>query len=233
MTLATLAKSLEGKGVVARSIPFSSYIKQRHIMDLVIVSGCRPDLLIRTLFSINEHMRFEFDNVFVNLDPWPDDQDLEYTEGFILNLYPDAIINKPARPNFCSAVKHLWSQVRSSHAFHTEDDWIWDKNYEIGDLQSSFGMTKFKSEQNGGRHDYGTSPCVITKEFAHEMSAALDINYDPEKQYKIDKNIQDIVARHGVRCLEDSNVIDIGREWRESKGIVKQVIDYQSHWIKE
>jgi hypothetical protein len=205
-------------------------------MDLLIVSGRRPDLLEKTLSSIKNNIDVGFSNVLVNIDPWAgDEHDHKLTKSVILKYHPTAIINEPQVPNFCQAVKFLWTNVKSDYAFHTEDDWIWNqkftKDYFVNGLQQ-VGMLRFVTKENRAFDKYGTSPCVMTKHFALETGVLLDINLDPEKQIGSNTMLQEVVTKHKAVCMHGRGIsaVDIGRNWRRKKGIEKTIVSGKSVW---
>lgn len=205
-------------------------------MDLLIVSGRRPDLLEKTLSSIKDKINVDFSNVLVNIDPWAGgEKDHKLTKSVILKYHPGAVVNEPIEPNFCQAVKFLWSNVKSNNAFHTEDDWVWNQkfteDYFVNGLKQ-VGMFRFVTKENHGYDRYGTSPCIITKEFAHAASKTLDITKDPEKQVGYNVELSTLVETHGVVCMHDKGIsaVDIGRDWRENRGIAKEFVDGNSVW---
>ena len=209
-------------------------------MDLLIVSGRRPDLLEKTLRSIQNNFDINFSNVIINIDPWAgNEEDHKLTTDVTLKYHPAAIINEPKEPNFCQAVKFLWTSVKSQYAFHTEDDWIWNQklteDFLIEGLTNA-GMFRFVTEQNKGGNRYGTSPCVMTKDFAHEAGNALDITLDPEKQYDgRNKKLVKIAKKHNVVGMSSKGIsaIDIGRNWRKERRIHKTLVHGKSIWTKE
>lgn len=208
-------------------------------MDLLIVSGRRPDLLEKTLSSIKNKINVDFSNVLVNIDPWAgDERDHQLTKSVILKYHPSAFINEPKEPNFCQAVKFLWTNVKSDYAFHTEDDWIWNqtfsKDYFVNGLQK-VGMFRFVTKENRAFDKYGTSPCVMTKQFAHATGKTLDINLDPEKQIGSNTELTNVVNSHNVVCMHSKGIsaVDIGRNWRRAKGIDKKIINGNSVWVNK
>jgi hypothetical protein len=203
-------------------------------MDLLLIAGRRPDLIETTLTSINEKVNVDFVNVIVNLDAWAGNEiDHQKAKDVILRFYPNAEINEPKTPGFTKAVKYLWSSVKSDYAFYTEDDWIWNVELDQKDLiNTGSGMLRFNNIHNEGREDYGTSPCVITKTFAHEASSVLNLNLDPEKQIRSNPQLFNIVNTHTVKNLTKYGICitDIGRDWRDERDIVKVVKDRKSIW---
>ena len=203
-------------------------------MDLLLIAGRRPGLIEQTLISINEQVNINFKNVIVNLDAWAGNEiDHKKAKDIILSFYPHAEINEPETPGFTKAVKYLWSSVRSDYAFYTEDDWIWNVKLEQQDLiNKGCGMLRFNSIHNEGKDYYGTSPCVLTKSFAHEAASVLNLDLDPEKQIRSNPQLNNIANIHTVKNLKKYGICitDIGRDWRDEHNIVKVVKDRKSTW---
>jgi hypothetical protein len=202
-------------------------------LDLIVTATRRPDLIKQTLLSIDKHFLFEFENVFINLDPlFGTEKDHLLCIENIKKIHPNAVINEPATANFCAAVKYGWSCVTSSHALYTEDDWLWKRSYDKEFLtRKNVGICRFNCKENLDRIRYGTSPSVITKQFAHEASDTLDIRYDPEKQYDINEDLKRVVEKHGVDLFEEIGLYDIGRRWRLKRNIKKVIDNRQTTWV--
>ena len=203
-------------------------------MDLLLIAGRRPELIEKTLTSINDQIDIVFDNIIVNLDAWAGDKhDHQKAKDIILSFYPNALINEPAVPGFTKAVKYLWSNIKSDYALYTEDDWIWNVSLNQGDLiNQDCGMLRFNNIHNEGKDYYGTSPCILTKAFALEASAVLNLDLDPEKQIRSNKALAQIANKHKVKNLKKYGICitDIGREWRNERNIIKVVKDRKSTW---
>jgi hypothetical protein len=207
-------------------------------LDLLIVSGRRPELLSSTLESIDKKIDVVFDNVIVNIDNWVgSENDAEKTKSIIKSYYPYALINEPSVPNFCQAVKFLWENIKSDYALHTEDDWNWIDSFSKDELvkeTKGYGMARFKSKENAGGNIYGTSPCVITREFGHDVSKYFDVSLDPEKQFRQGNlKFRSAVKKYRTKCIKrsDPSIVDIGRTWRDDRKIEKIVTGAKSSWI--
>lgn len=96
-------------------------------IDITIVSGCRPDLLERTLASFHDGLfrNFEIGGVYANIDPvFGGESERHQCRAAILDRFPKAVIREPEQASFGAAVKHVWGQTGLGTVFHLEDDWL-------------------------------------------------------------------------------------------------------------
>lgn len=96
-------------------------------LDVLIVSGARPELLSRTLKSFQENLfvNFELGRCYVNIDPFEGGAD-EITEcrKLIGDYFSNPVVRSPPERDFTKAVKWLWSKPENPYCLHLEDDWI-------------------------------------------------------------------------------------------------------------
>ena len=96
-------------------------------IDLLLLCGARPQLLLQTLqsFSHNVFCNFRILNVFANIDRFMgDDKEVSEVEALILSYFAKAIIYKSDEPSFTKGVMRLWSLVSTDYCLHLEDDWV-------------------------------------------------------------------------------------------------------------
>lgn len=181
-------------------------------IDVTILGGSRPDLLIRTLDSFQEKLmkNFEIGNVFVNLDLFGGN---EFERGDCAHIvkkhFENPIIQSPEYSSFGLAVKSLWSKPTSQIFLHMEDDWIFNTSIMPADIDNLFdSKTKQVALHFGRYHRYlpgrfhwakksyfgldifpdlkrpvfATSPSFIESNFARQCAALMNPNLDPEKQ---------------------------------------------------
>jgi hypothetical protein len=85
---------------------------------------------------------------------------------------------------------------------------------------------------------FGTSPRFLEGDFARRCAALMDPDLDPEKQMRPPGNRALISFLQAYRCrfltptTGDEVITDIGREWRDARGIEKVVAKGESHWIR-
>ena len=100
-------------------------------IDLVMICGRRPSLLLQTLASFGARMfpYFRFANVIVNIDPFMGDEAAgNDCEDLLRKAFaPSAAqvhIFRPETAGFSAAVQRAWRATKSDFVFHMEDDWI-------------------------------------------------------------------------------------------------------------
>lgn len=83
---------------------------------------------------------------------------------------------------------------------------------------------------------FGTSPRFLDPIFARKNSELMNPELDPEKHMRpgFNNDLFKYIAPYRafiVKGFDQPNVIeDIGREWRDIRGITKKVINGVSHW---
>lgn len=86
---------------------------------------------------------------------------------------------------------------------------------------------------------FTTSPCIMSAKFAKLISDSLDPNFDPEKQMyngtnpSLQRKLNNM--RNELIYGKKSKYIieDIGRAWRNKRGIEKIIVNGKSEWIKK
>lgn len=85
---------------------------------------------------------------------------------------------------------------------------------------------------------FATSPCFMTGAFARESGKLMDPNLDPEKQFSDGRNrdllnyASGFLNRLYFGETSDDVIKDIGREYREESGLVKNIENGQSVWTR-
>ncbi len=85
---------------------------------------------------------------------------------------------------------------------------------------------------------FGTSPRFLEGNFARRCADLMDPALDPEKQMRPPGNRALIAYLQEHRCrfltpeAGDEVITDIGRDWREVRGIKKIVVDGASRWTR-
>lgn len=202
----------------------------------------RPELVDRTLDSFQQNMT-NFDmkssTLYINVDPAPSNSSIKPREVVdVARKYFGVVLeNIPEQPNFCSAIKWLWDQG-DGYILHFEDDWelfltvdlqvmlaiIQDKNlYQLR-------LTKYLKKS--ATKKYGLSPCLVDPLFRQIVSQNLDRTMNPERQLL---NVHQWgLKNHCSETIEaypkgQIVIRDIGREWREDRGLNKHVDE--NHFI--
>lgn len=240
----------------------------RHVgIDVTLVSGCRPDLLRRTMESFQERVfqNFKIANFRINIDPFGGDEaDRERCRKIALQHFPDAKITEPSTPSYGQAVKTLWASVSSDFALHLEDDWIAlepitpemvfalfhegtasvklnnkELHWDGRELRTRIEKIKFAGFTIWHRRvpSFGVSPGFFRGEFVRRYSTFIDPDLDPEKQQRthINRPLTKFTSRFDCRVLpgqlRPEIIQDIGREWRQDRGMEKVVRRGRSVWM--
>ncbi|MFD1326691.1 hypothetical protein [Mycoplana ramosa] len=96
-------------------------------IDVCLIAGRRPDLLLRTLGSFNKQLfqNFKIQRFIANIDPiFGDEADQKSCVDIINDLFPNAEISTPDKAGFTAAVRRNWSKIKAPLALHLEDDWV-------------------------------------------------------------------------------------------------------------
>ena len=204
-------------------------------IDLLLVSGSRPQLLERTLDSFGKNLlsNFEVSTVYANIDPFEGTaEDTQSCADLIRERFPACHIRAPDTCSFTGAVKWLWSNTSAAAALHLEDDWVIDREVRPEDV---FNIGR---KYNYDRPIFTTSPSFLERSFAHECASKMRLDLDPEKQLYGDRNpeLGQYTKTFRSRLLGvggDFWISDIGREHRQASNLKKTLIDGQSHWIRD
>lgn len=199
-------------------------------IDLTLVCGARPQLLLRTLESFSDKVfqNFAVGQVIVNIDQvFGGAEQAEECCSIILKRFPNAQIFRPQTASFGAAVKRLWMATDTRHVLHLEDDW--EILHEVGpeDLAPlsapDVGMLQLAIETREKYGDeflyitkrkrilgfeiysrrvnaYGTSPRFIKSGLCKRYGELLKPNFDPEKQVYKNKNKKLSTAHEAWKC---------------------------------
>jgi hypothetical protein len=80
-----------------------------------------------------------------------------------------------------------------------------------------------------------TCPSFFRGSFLRGAADLLDLSYDPEKQFfsQVNRPLESYVSAFHNMMIGDAPdyyITDTGREWRESRGIEKYILQAQSYW---
>ena len=153
-------------------------------IDLLLVSGSRPQLLERTLDSFGKNLlsNFEVSTVYANIDPFEGTaEDTQSCADLIRERFPACHIRAPDTCSFTGAVKWLWSNTSAAAALHLEDDWVIDREVRPEDVFPHFdNMTRQIAFLTREKNWKGSSP--FHYEWSRRPIAGLNIgrkyNYD-------------------------------------------------------
>lgn len=238
-------------------------------MDICLVAGRRSELLMRTLESFEARVFRHFDiaNCYANIDPiFGDPEEGDKTAAVIRSFFPDAHIRRPETPNFCAAVKHIWSASQSGFVLHLEDDWVVNedlnpeqilplfdnasiKQVSLNNFHKQWNFKKGPFHHNWRRRKFmgvrfktgpafpcfTTSPSFLCGDFARASSALMDQQFDPEKQFynNLNMELQSFVKPYSNFIYGEGKpfiITDIGRDWRDERKIDKTFENGASVW---
>lgn len=121
-------------------------------------------------------------------------------------------------------------------SFHTEEkNWDVKKNGHLHRKNEYFRLAGVKLPKFTRRPIFTTSPSILRGPFARACAGLMDGTKDPEKQFYSDVNLplQAYVCKYDNYIFSPQNkpvIKDIGRNWREEKGIKKIIRDSSSFW---
>lgn len=155
-----------------------------------------------------------------------------------LHLEDDWILHRKIEPSDIAPFRHddKLAQICFNHA---DKRWpITQKGpYAYARKRLTFlGLnTPFKS---GRIPIFTTSPSFLRGTFARHCAAIMDDRFDPEKQFyrSVNPALERYVADFRSMVIGDAPdypVKDIGRDWRNARGISKQYANWQSVWAVE
>ncbi len=219
-------------------------------IDLTMTAARRPDLLYTTLssFSTNLFSRLPVRTFFINIDPiWGSMEQAAETERIARSFFGSVLVRTPETPSYAGAVKWLWSQPETDWFLHLEDDWILSHKISLRMLQrqmqnSSTGEIKIANWTRLRRRrktiDLGVFPVFVRTSFARAASAHMNADLDPDKQFRngTNPNLESAVSKwravHFGNLFTKETAIDIGRTWRDKRGIEKRIVDGISVWTE-
>ena len=211
-------------------------------IDVVLIATLRPDILRLTLESFSRGLLAGTPvRLIVNIDPIGEPG---VTAQDILALcrayFAQVVARTPESPSFPSAVQWCWSQVQTDEFFHLEDDWCLRRSVPLGELRALFAadpsLVSVRLNLLGNRrarHDgrylvsgrLSLNPSVFRTAYIREQLACFDLGADPEKQFKgreATPGWPNPVFAYWGKATDPAWVIDTGRCWRRTLGLIKQ-----------
>jgi hypothetical protein len=156
------------------------------------------------------------------------------TADFVLHLEDDWLINISVDAGVIEGYfkDHNVSQVMFQSV---EKTWDARTNGIYPTLKRRYRIFGFDLPLKYRRPTFTTSPSFLRGTFARQVAALYDVNFDPEKQFS--KRVNLPLERYTYRfrsvmhAIDDGFVItDIGREWRDVRGIEKDMRGCVSRW---
>ena len=153
------------------------------------------------------------------------------TASLVLHLEDDWICLEDIRPEH--VIPLLQGSTSAVKFVSKELNWNGtDVFYQRRRRIKVFNLLLWKRLVNG----FGTSPGFFLGDFLRRSAQLMDPSLDPEKQMvpPYNKPLNRYLARHRCRLLPGTGqpalIKDIGREWRDSRGIEKTIIEGRSVW---
>lgn len=219
------------------------------MIDLTMTATRRPDLIAITLASFQENLfeRLPVRTFFLNIDPiWGSEEDGDRVEE-IAKSYFTTVVRRPAEASYGGAVKWLWQQPETEWFLHLEDDWILSHKISLKRLRQQMGMPGVvqiaianwtRLQRRRKRPVIGVGPLFASSKFARHAGVLMNPDLDPDKQFRNGTNPALSMAARELRSVyfggpfTKSTAIDIGRDWRDKRGIEKQIIDGAAVWTR-
>lgn len=207
-------------------------------MNVTTPTVWRPEILRRTLESFCANLMWlnpRTSTLLLNIDPAPagsEDRSAEVIEvasRFFGNVTP---MIQP-RASFPMAVRSLWETVPddSPYFLHLEDDWTLEEEVDLGELMgildrdrtlSAVSLRAYPEMRDDGR--VLLSPGVFRVEHARRMAKLMKPGEDPEKSLRPARFVNRQIGVRGRLWPADRAVVkDIGRDWREQRGLRKNL----------
>ncbi|KQU75264.1 hypothetical protein ACFFTN_22340 [Aminobacter aganoensis] len=220
------------------------------MIDLTMTATRRPDLVAITLASFQQKLfdRFPVRTFFLNIDPiWGSEEDGNRVEE-IARSYFTTVVRRPAEASYGGAVKWLWQQPETEWFLHLEDDWILSHKISLKRLRKQMaepnvGQIAICNWSRLGRRKItpriGVGPLFASRALASIASEHMNPDLDPDKQFMNGTNTALADASSSYRAVyfggpfTRRTAIDIGRDWRDKRGIEKQIIDGVAVWTPE
>lgn len=221
------------------------------VIDLTMTAARRPDLLERTLSSFTERLfkRLRVRTFYLNIDPiWGTPEQADQVEKIARSHFESLVIRRPDTPSYAGAVKWLWSQPNTEWFLHLEDDWLLSHRISLRRLkiQASIPDVAQINLNNWSRLSrrrrpakLGLCPMFCRTEFAKVASLHMDPSLDPDKQFRhgtneiLEKATKSWRSVYFGTPFTARTAIDIGREWRDDKGISKSLVNGAPVWTEE
>lgn len=198
----------------------------------------RPELIDQTYSSFSSNLtgiNLKECELVINVDPMPNDQ-LKNREKVIevaKKYFGKVTYRFPEKPNFPDALRWCWTNTSTKYIFNLEDDWILLNKVNVHDLIALHDKDKSAIGVSLNAYLFGLnpfrirlSPCILDGEWARQAAANLSPAGCPEKQLR--NKIPKPLIRRMLNYPPYSHpkvgkiiVRDTGRQWRESKKLVK------------
>jgi hypothetical protein len=184
--------------------------------------------LVRT--KHRKHMR-----AIVNVDKAPSSS--VATVGSVLSAIEQHIpikrIHVPNFPSFAAAVKRVWSMSDAPYVLHLEDDWEFTREIDLDECiqmmrEKRADYVRFSKRQRPmweEKDKVSLLPSLWFGSTVRKLAQHMSTTIDPEKQLRpgvLENPVVDATLPKKIYDYRQSRCVrDIGREWRDEKGICK------------
>lgn len=221
------------------------------MIDLCIVATLRPELLRRTLESFKKMIKYSGGiNPIINIDLVPKhvcghitihsrgEYQSDVTD--IANVMKEFGFYDNSKTtiddgNFSKAVKTVWENTTSDFVFHLEDDWEFlkeiDLDWCINDMKANnydyMRFPKIHAPHLNCMYKVALQPSFWCGSVVRKLAKEMRTDKDPEKQLRTGQGNEplDVILRSiqkkGLIDYKNNCCKDIGREWRDKRGLKK------------
>jgi len=214
----------------------------KYPVDVTCTATLRPELLSRTMRSFEDMVYTDgctLQNFIINIDRTPVVAEELSIIKQVINVLPhelfqNVIISIPKKPSFAQAVKNVWSLTTSQFVFHLEDDWEMIKRIDLAaacrmiyhDGYDYIRFPKLNADRLGCLDKIALQPSLLLGDVVRILSSYMSSRKDPEKQLRVQNSNSDILNKQigMIKIADYSNDYycrDIGREWRDERGLKK------------
>lgn len=214
-------------------------------IDLCIVTTLRPEILEKTLSSFLKNILFSGDfTVVYNLDLAPVDKQIcknIFKIGHSIGVISKIFGNQSGgtiggKPNFAKAVKAVWSNSTADYVFMLEDDWAFLREINLNKCiermeKENFDYMRFpkvNAPHLNCLHKVALQPSLWKGDVVRNLAKHMVIDKDSEKQLRtgqgndeLDKILIELQDKGLKDYCTEWCCKDIGREWREERGLIK------------
>lgn len=218
-------------------------------LDVCMTALRRPELLALTLESFSRRVFRQWRHVrlIANIDPLGDPSALAPTLELMARYPHEALVRVSARGNFTDAVRWCWRQASAPMVLHLEDDWLCLRRVSrarvertmagerVGAVRLYLHRVPFRRRKR--EIGFTLNPCFFDTRWLAALAERLDDAMDPEKQIRWKRGACASCAEAFETVMygppgRPPIVMDIGRDWRARRGLVKELIDGQAVWIQ-
>jgi len=216
-------------------------------VDFTCTAMPRPEVFKRMIVSLRKNIsgiRLSDCSLFLNVDPSPGEpSDGPGAEAVfsLSSVFRNTFSRFAGDANFAAAVRWCLGQSAADYVFHLEDDWLFEKPFDIADMIEAMeshdvdvvNLRAYMWPASDRR--ICLSPGLWRGDAARLVASRLTDDANPEKQLRPIADDNPDGGRHkglaGIRFPLDTHHIvirDIGRKWMQREGVKKD--EDSPHW---